>query len=234
MVRCVVLKYFYPRPPRGGRPCAGNTGRNLWVFLSTPPARRATQQEQWQLLPHRISIHAPREEGDTNVSRQTTLSAEISIHAPREEGDVRDDGFQIRLGEISIHAPREEGDISIWLLLNSLVYFYPRPPRGGRLPPPDVGVSYWLFLSTPPARRATLRLAFQTQKYFEFLSTPPARRATQKAFFPYVFMQISIHAPREEGDPAKCPPCRCTSQNFYPRPPRGGRPRATYRITMTM
>ena len=34
---------------------------------------------------------------------------------------------------------------------------------------------------------------------------------------------ISIHALREEGDPAGWPGSRC-SYDFYPRPPRGGRP----------
>ena len=33
---------------------------------------------------------------------------------------------------------------------------------------------------------------------------------------------ISIHALREEGDPAGWPGSRC-SYDFYPRPPRGGR-----------
>ena len=36
---------------------------------------------------------------------------------------------------------------------------------------------------------------------------------------------ISIHALREEGDAA--PACTsCSPANFYPRPPRGGRPSA--------
>ena len=34
---------------------------------------------------------------------------------------------------ISIHALREEGDLKFLLLLDVVcVYFYPRPPRGGR------------------------------------------------------------------------------------------------------
>ena len=35
-------------------------------------------------------------------------------------------------------------------------------------------------------------------------------------------MIISIHALREEGDPAPAPPA-LPPHNFYPRPPRGGR-----------
>ena len=41
---------------------------------------------------------------------------------------------------------------------------------------------------------------------------------------------ISIHALREEGDKRELHPRR-TSRNFYPRPPRGGRPPATATVT---
>ena len=106
---------------------------------------------------------------------------------------------------ISIHALREEGD-----------------PTTGTMPRLDTK-----FLSTPSARRATIQ------------QTPPAR-----------IPAISIHALREEGDErASRPRCGCprflstpsarraTSRSsfrsrpaayFYPRPPRGGRPAATW------
>ena len=78
--------------------------------------------------------------------------------------------------------------------------FYPRPPRGGRLEGHFEPLLHNLFLSTPSARRATdhrpdLRL----------------RRA------------ISIHALREEGDERFTSKARVL-MDFYPRPPRGGRP----------
>ena len=55
----------------------------------------------------------------------------ISIHALREEGDgrVKDD---IKPNQISIHALREEGDRREVESQHTAVYFYPRPPRGGR------------------------------------------------------------------------------------------------------
>ena len=55
-----------------------------------------------------------------------------------------------------------------------------------------------------------------------FLSTPSARRATRVLPDRSQFINISIHALREEGDvrPRPSPSC-CTY--FYPRPPRGGR-----------
>ena len=57
----------------------------------------------------------------------------------------------------------------------------------------------------------------------EFLSTPSVRRATASQVRPPKLLDISIHALREEGD------ClivrqRGPAQDFYPRPPRGGRP----------
>ena len=81
----------------------------------------------------------------------------------------------------------------------SQTYFYPRPPRGGRLN----------FKITVHFRR-------------RFLSTPSARRATPKLLPVSRNDPISIHALREEGDRI---PRRESNQraDFYPRPPRGGR-----------
>ena len=56
------------------------------------------------------------------------------------------------------------------------------------------------FLSTPSARRATAEAAALRPRPPEFLSTPSARRATR-------------HYARNGG----------RTENFYPRPPRGGR-----------
>ena len=78
---------------------------------------------------------------------------------------------------ISIHALREEGDYSGAPTLSQ----------------------EWLFLSTPSARRATVRR--------------PA---------PAVHSSISIHALREEGD-ATLAASTARVADFYPRPPRGGR-----------
>ena len=101
---------------------------------------------------------------------------------------------------ISIHALREEGDAAPPAPPAPLPYFYPRPPRGGRLQvprrkwlrryfyprPPRGGRRCrcpswrpsWTFLSTPSARRATS--VFSTAHTSQgFLSTPSARRATK-------------------------------------------------------
>ena len=127
---------------------------------------------------------------------------------------------------ISIHALREEGDQVCYAGRPERHNFYPRPPRGGRLLPAPGRSSPEQFLSTPSARRATRPTVMCLCCNVRFLSTPSARRATD----PRVLLQrartISIHALREEGDRADC--FRdCLSVYFYPRPPRGGRLKAT-------
>ena len=81
--------------------------------------------------------------------------------------------------------------------------------------------------------------------WLQFLSTPSARRATFHGIVELYRKSISIHALREEGDMDVWTECyrrdisihalreegdRCCSlflsahPDFYPRPPRGGRP----------
>ena len=57
----------------------------------------------------------------------------------------------------------------------------------------------------------------------QFLSTPSARRATLQKQGYKRRMVISIHALREEGDDGAIQRGN-SSTDFYPRPPRGGRP----------
>ena len=93
---------------------------------------------------------------------------------------------------------------TIWFKIveSDFLYFYPRPPRGGRRADFYLEVLTVLFLSTPSARRAT---------------APESSRAQRP--------DISIHALREEGD-VLCLRWSVRHSNFYPRPPRGGRPTA--------
>ena len=127
------------------------------------------------------------------------LRPDISIHALREEGDIADFWHPVFPCEISIHALREEGDKRVKNVRSHIRNFYPRPPRGGRPRPPRL----------PPRWRT-------------FLSTPSARRATQQISDYVDWLDISIHALREEGDRA-WRLLRALHSNFYPRPPRGGR-----------
>ena len=192
--------YFYPRPPRGGRP---------------PRAYESGSRGQ-------ISIHALREEGDLRDPSAFELPCQISIHALREEGDIEQYNAIVHRLDISIHALREEGDRNQGRCTRKSGDFYPRPPRGGRPPAPRHPTQRTGFLSTPSARRATscVRQAHPAGGYFyprpprggrllrdaeqgrraEFLSTPSARRATNNKGSPHREIQISIHALREEGD----------------------------------
>ena len=69
-LQCLVTwsshRYFYPRPPRGGRRVNRNSEYNFAQFLSTPSARRATTVFRDSSTITKISIHALREEGDAN------------------------------------------------------------------------------------------------------------------------------------------------------------------------
>ena len=80
---------------------------------------------------HTISIHALREEGDLDMVFRKKAKATISIHALREEGDAAIPEYYWRK-LISIHALREEGDKPKPQQRLEQIYFYPRPPRGGR------------------------------------------------------------------------------------------------------
>ena len=80
-------------------------------------------------------------------------------------------------------------------------HFYPRPPRGGR---------HTCFL--PPAEVVEISI--------HALREEGDRKSTRRREHTH----ISIHALREEGDSA--PRAVCSARrNFYPRPPRGGRPK---------
>ena len=70
----LCLSYFYPRPPRGGRPAISVPPYTSTVFLSTPSARRATSLVVVGELEGGISIHALREEGDAAISRRASAS----------------------------------------------------------------------------------------------------------------------------------------------------------------
>ena len=191
--------HFYPRPPRGGRQLYTKYYVCLYEFLSTPSARRATfafARSQVHLCGflstpsarrattagrccgrcYAISIHALREEGDES-GLPSVEDYLISIHALREEGDPEIPQYQAPAA-ISIHALREEGDSIILSSEDWYFYFYPRPPRGGRLGLIFKDIFANPFLSTPSARRATTTSRRCGRPGLSFLSTPSARRAT--------------------------------------------------------
>ena len=234
--------YFYPRPPRGGRPPSQDRRGTTQNFYPRPP-RGGRLGCRWAL---------------SRASRfLSTPSARRATLMPRTC-----DGMTLNF----YPRPPRGGRPHVMTSLGSSSNFYPRPPRGGRPACRSIIEEYIEFLSTPSARRAT-DMAFRKkakatisihalreegdrttvaclQKVSKFLSTPSARRATAETpslSQAWIFLstpsarratataaassaqtKISIHALREEGDrfPAALP---AVARNFYPRPPRGGR-----------
>ena len=100
--------------------------------------------------------------------------------------------------------------------------FYPRPPRGGRRCQPRPGSRPDQFLSTPSARRATA--IGERQDVKRLISIHALREEGDAgAVSVLLYPVISIHALREEGDALKKRQI-VQGVDFYPRPPRGGRP----------
>ena len=123
--------YFYPRPPRGGRPPARRLLLFGRIFLSTPSARRATVCTFDWVKSAKISIHALREEGDLpwEITEETLREFLSTPSARRATEDAQN---QTVTYDISIHALREEGDRLRRRPRPCWRNFYPRPPRGGR------------------------------------------------------------------------------------------------------
>ena len=128
------LTYFYPRPPRGGRPPAPKINARTikisihalreegdevnfaglvkaTVFLSTPSARRATDSFEGQFGLFDISIHALREEGDQAASPEAIQPKEF-LSTPSARRATAAAVALAFARAISIHALREEGDPS--------------------------------------------------------------------------------------------------------------------------
>ena len=79
---------FNPRPPRGGRLNPARPNNRVFRFQSTPPAR-----------------------GATSLRRYTSSNYTISIHAPREGGDSKDAQFYLRIFDKQVELLRFLGKI---------------------------------------------------------------------------------------------------------------------------
>ena len=191
-------------------------------FLSTPSARRATFGRSWTVTALSYFYPRPPRGGRPTQSAASVPEKAISIHALREEGDLFS-STSTQMGRISIHALREEGDRAV-----------------SRMPSP-----YSRFLSTPSARRATRLDRSEYIGGYNFYPRPPRGGRRDVLLRAAAHSSISIHALREEGDAGSSCGASCRSRflstpsarratglpgrsagrpdNFYPRPPRGGR-----------
>ena len=190
---------FYPRPPRGGRPTRqsltaawttisihalreeGDAPRRpckggCWHFYPRPPRGGRHKAARLTSRATRISIHALREEGD-DLKRWLNGTKPISIHALREEGDHLRRCVGVA-GALFLSTPSARRATTRRLHRSvSILYFYPRPPRGGRLPGRAMPRHRGDFYPRPP-RGGRLQ---------DFTEAPQT-------------LAISIHALREEGD----------------------------------
>ena len=179
--------------------CDLTKGMPEFIFLSTSSARRTTALIATSPRPMHISIHVLREEDDgfyvlaahaffeflsTSSARRTTEqgneasdTGRISIHVLREEDDSGQCSPCFRAHMISIHVLREEDDVRPACSGGMLGHFYPRPPRGGRLPLPNPG-----------------------HQFRYFYPRPPRGGRPSCALLPRSICAISIHVLREEDD----------------------------------
>ena len=179
-MQCLVTwsshRYFYPRPPRGGRPSAAGQHAEPDRFLSTPSARRATPRPQkWPWYKKFLSTPSARRA--TPPARGWRTSYRHFYPRPPRGGRPPATPASCAAERFLSTPSARRATPSRHFLLRADAYFYPRPPRGGRQPGLAGRKDISYFYPRPP--RGGRRLG-QTG------------RATQ---FP-----ISIYALREEGD----------------------------------
>ncbi len=149
------------------------------AFLSTPSGWRATFPATRICYRGCISIHALRVEGD-KVSNTIGSDPSISIHALRVEGDNH------RLADLEdierfLSTPSGwRATRKIRCLSFGMIYFYPRPPGGGRPMKAYTNKLLIDFYPRPPGGGRPLRRK-REQPHRRFLSTPSGWRATRAA-----------------------------------------------------
>ena len=219
---CATFCDFYPRPPRGGR--QGNTAALsvTTIFLSTPSARRATDKLSRVVRTHQNFYPRPPRGGRRDPSIQYAYNLRF-LSTPSARRATQDITAAPQTLAISIHALREEGD-AIWtsiIFLRQIISIHALREEGDRFKRRQ-DVKLTIFLSTPSARRATAYF-YGIISNIRFLSTPSARRATSGTRRPS--LRISNFYPRPpRGGRPEATEATEAKQYFYPRPPRGGRP----------
>ncbi len=224
ILRGILPRHFYPRPPRGGRqfraesctspekflstPSArratltANGYDEYHIFLSTPSARRATQRHQPCHHAGGISIHALREEGDASYNKLLEASMKF-LSTPSARRATEGAGGAGPHQQQFLSTPSARRATSRFrIFLHSGEHFYPRPPRGGRRSDWVAACFSMQFLSTPSARRATRRCLTLLSSASNFYPRPPRGGRLHRSNVWKRSTHISIHALREEGDRA--------------------------------
>ena len=193
-------------------------------FLSTPSARRATSRLPSTSKP-RIFLSTPSARRATRRARAFRRPRGNFYPRPPRGGRPRARQLRLRICCISIHALREEGDRGHpGRRAGEGISIHALREEGDAKTTLDRGHRH-KFLSTPSARRATAaRIA--AYKGWVFLSTPSARRATWSLWMRWNHPQNFYPRPPRGGRPLPRWLHLWRGGNFYPRPPRGGRRRA--------
>ena len=198
-----------------------------------------------------ISIHAPREGSDPRCGRSYAGRPHFYPRSPRGERRAFAVGAA-DVNRISIHAPREGSDGKPAMLEQTAEISIHAPREGSDPPYQGTRWAGRRFLSTLPARGATIGsnvavvvggISIHAPRegsdpsarssralLTRFLSTLPARGATTLRGDELNSVLISIHAPREGSDPGPTP-TTWKRPYFYPRSPRGERPSTEKRTT---
>ena len=192
-------------------------------FLSTPSARRATRAGVGQVAMESQFLSTPSARRATIFDNNLKKVGENFYPRPPRGGRrISPDGSSYSQEFLSTPSARR----ATWSAAHTM----------GSLE----------FLSTPSARRATrherrchrhLRISIHalreegddkiildTLTIAKFLSTPSARRATSGPMR-RMSSQIFLSTPSARRATTTPRQSSCCSKNFYPRPPRGGRPR---------
>ena len=129
---CCARCYFYPRPPRGGRPRSWTSTTAMPNFYPRPPRGGRRGMPDLLLVQGGISIHALREEGDPEgicllVQGVQFLSTPSARRATSHRRCCR-----AGLGYFYPRPPRGGRRSALGVNSGRRINFYPRPPRGGR------------------------------------------------------------------------------------------------------
>ena len=190
--------YFYPRPPRGGRPV-------LPIGL---------------VLRLVISIHALREEGDNFFAASSCRRSNFYPRPPR--GGRRRHCPMWTLLRVFLSTPsarRATADCNVDVVR---IAGFLSTPSARRATPPIAAIDHIAeFLSTPSARRATSCPATPSTEQRNFYPRPP--RGGRRTAIPDKPVRRDFYPRPPRGGRRGCAHGLPLRKNFYPRPPRGGR-----------
>ena len=172
-----AIKYFYPRPPCGGRPVERSSKVTIPKFLSTPSVRRATGLIWINCQVWRRFLSTPSVRRATK--RRTSLWKTRFNFYPR---------------------PPCGGRHSAPVCVGPTSDFYPRPPCGGRLHRADIHraaglISIHALRAEGDSHPARCRSGPCTISIHALRAEGDLERLVR-----WLLLPISIHALRAEGD----------------------------------